>query len=381
MVKYNLNRQQLYRSIRPNSTANTKELQKIRRSVIDPMVKNCPNPTHSGFRFPDSWTSRYTKNSDIALVVTVNYESLYKTRAYAEFVHRQSFRFILYCGPNMSAFTKFVKRHGGLDHVTFLDGGWSGRHGWHTIYRCLTLAMKMRLPVKGYLQVGDDVLVNSKNLSSQPRDKVMIRDSYSKRNLTVVEETENWFHWNKPWGREALIKLFTQLRTSAKFAPSSSVARTMFGDDVHGLSSEEFQSPVPGRTSRDVKRATSRFLENYSANIGSLDIVIHRATDFFFVPESWREDYIILAEIFQYTGVFLEFAFPMLHLGMTRKENVNYVHGVSLWREERNAPWKFYHEDLAFLHPFKSMKDLETKEGLEFFCGSFLERYEAWVHS
>ncbi|KAK3762857.1 hypothetical protein RRG08_027638 [Elysia crispata] len=380
-VKYNLNRQQLYRSSKPNSAAKTRELQEIKRSVIDPMVKKCPNLTHSGFRFPDSWTSRYTKNSDIALVVTVNYEFLYKTIAHVEFVHRQSFRFILYCGPNMTAFNSFVKQHGGLDHVTFIDGGWSGSNGWHTIYRCLTLVMKMRLPVKGYLQVGEDVLINSKNLASQPRDKVMILKYYSKRNLSVVEETENWYHWNKPWGREALINLMAQLRTSAKFASSSTDARTIFGDDVYGLSNEEFRSPVPGRTSRDLKRATSRFLENYSANIGSLDIVIHRATDFFFVPETWREDYIILAEIFQYTGVIIEFAFPMLHLGMIRKENANYVRGASLWREERSAPWKFYHENLAFLHPFKSMKNLETHEGREFFCDNFLERYEAWVHS
>ncbi|RUS69257.1 hypothetical protein EGW08_022982 [Elysia chlorotica] len=388
-VKYNLNRQHLYRSTnnkpsnpnKPGTASKTKELQHIKQAVVDPMLQKCPNLTHSGFRFPESWTARYTKNSDIALVVTINYEFLFKTIAHVEFIHRQSFRFILYCGPNMTAFNSFVQQHGGLDHVTFIDGGWSGSNGWHTIYRCLTLAMKMRLPVKGYLQVGEDVLINSKSLSTQSRDKVMILSHYNKRNISVVEDPGHWYHWNQPWGRQALLNLITQLKESASFTPSSPGVRTLFGEDVYGLSSGPLKSPVPGRTLRDVKRAASRFLENYSANTGGLEIMVHRATDFFFVPESWREDYVILAEIFQYIGVIIEFGFPMLHLGMTRKENVNYVHGASLWREERDMPWKFYHDDLSFLHPFKSIKNLESKEGLQFFCDNFLKSYEEWVHS
>ncbi|GFS27766.1 hypothetical protein ElyMa_005302100 [Elysia marginata] len=120
----------------------------------------------------------------------------------------------------MADFTGFVRAHGGLDHVTYIDGGWSGSNGWHTIYRCLTLVMKMRLPVKGYLQIGEDVLLNSRSVASLPRDKVWILDHFSRRNVSVPEDTYKWYHWSMPWGRQALLSLFTQMQTSANFAPS-----------------------------------------------------------------------------------------------------------------------------------------------------------------
>lgn len=389
VVKYNAHRQHIYRNPRHNTTAKMKELQQIKKAVVDPMLKKCSGISH--FKFPESWGPRYTKNSDVALVVSINYEFLYKTIAHVEFVHRQSFRFIVYCGPNMTSFTNFVKQHGGLDHVTFIDGGWTGSTGWHTIYRCLTLAMKLRLPVKGYLQVGEDVLINSKNVAPLPRDKVWILNNYSKRDVNVEADPGKWYHWDKVWGRQALLNLLRQLKTSANYALSSdnnysnnnnsSEDVDRFGENLYGDDILTFRSPVPGRSPRDVKRAASRFLHNYVANLGNLDIVVNRATDFFYVPVSWQQDYIILAEIFQYSGVIIEFAFPMLHLGMTLKKDVMYVHGASLWRDDRDISWRFYKDSLVFLHPFKSIKNLENKEGHQFFCGKFLKDYEAWVHT
>ena len=134
--------------------------------VIDPMRKVCPQA-----QVPAQGLSSLrlkAKMHDVALVITINYVKLYGVVPYLEFLHRQAFRHVVYCVPDIESFRNYTQVQG-LSHLTFIDG-LSG--GWFFMYECAAHVMRLDLPVKGILQIGDDVLLNTWMLQALPRDKI-----------------------------------------------------------------------------------------------------------------------------------------------------------------------------------------------------------------
>ncbi|KAH9518710.1 hypothetical protein Btru_006021 [Bulinus truncatus] len=75
----------------------------------------CPRKSS---QFKKKWEPPIT---DILLIVVVNYESLYDTVPFMEYIHRRYFKYILYCGPSADSFARYAKSEG-LNHVTFIAG-------------------------------------------------------------------------------------------------------------------------------------------------------------------------------------------------------------------------------------------------------------------
>ena len=60
-----------------------------------------------------------------------------------------------------------------------------------------SLAMKINLPVKGYLTMGDDVILNTWNIVKLNRDKVWLPrfDLKNKLELKIPNYNIQWKHW------------------------------------------------------------------------------------------------------------------------------------------------------------------------------------------
>ena len=126
------------------------------------------------------------------------------------------------------------------------------------------------------------------------------------------------------------------------------------------------------------KKYARDFLINYNTNIG-LKFVVRGNADFYYIPEVLKDEYIMAADIFSSNGCFIELAVPAISFGLSLRENNIYVNGSSLWGGDRTNPWHAYKEDHVFMHPFKTMKDLESAEGRQFFCDTFLKRYGDFI--
>ncbi|CAL1528329.1 unnamed protein product [Lymnaea stagnalis] len=286
---------------------------------------------------------------DVLLIVIINYESLFGTIPYMEYIHRQYFQHILYCGPAVDHFVQYANAIG-LTYVTYLDGMTSS---WLFMYECVTHAMKLRLPVKGYLQMGEDVLLNTWNLVNLPRDHIWMPEGFTTRHLYTAKREKNWVHWNSEIGQKAAIGAFSELKSASSLPPDKLVTPNL----------------------REFHLFAKRFLSNYKSNF-KMDYIIHRATDIFYIPDVLRQDYIKASELFRQHRSLIEIALPVMHLGLARKSQITYISGHSLWREDRNRPWQFFNAvNRTFIHPFKLLFHSKSPEGLKFFCHVYMTKY------
>ncbi|CAL1541540.1 unnamed protein product [Lymnaea stagnalis] len=284
---------------------------------------------------------------DVLLIVVINYESLFRNVPYTEFMHRPYFKHILYCGPSADHFASFAGDLG-LTYVSYVEGL---THGWYLMYECVTHGMKLGLPVKGYLQIGEDVLLNTWKLVGLPRDRIWMPAGFTRRKLHDTRRVHNWVHWNSPMGQRAAIQVFSEIRNAS--------GDTSLGNHTRGF-----------------RGFAKRFLANYEHNIG-LGSIIHRATDIFYVPDVLRDDYITASELFRRHGSMIEIALPVIHYGLARKEEVVYMSGSSLWGKDRTSPWTHYDPARQFfIHPFKLLRHTSQLDGRRFFCQTFLPRHE-----
>ncbi|GFN79407.1 hypothetical protein PoB_000591300 [Plakobranchus ocellatus] len=321
-------------------------------NVVRPMLQVCPDTKRKTPDLSVMWQK--AKLYDIALIIVINYAKLFGVIPYLEFIQRQAFRYIVYCGPNMDKFIRFSQTNG-LYYVTYIEGLTGG---WRFMYGCVTQVMKLGLPVKGYLQIGDDILLNTWMLQSLPRDQIWMPQGFLKTRLDNDIEYEKWYHWKTPVGKPAIMKAFEELlqvsngtRLPNASSPSSST------------------SPSPSVSSLEFQTIAKNFVDNYTANLG-LEFVIKRAMDIFYIPEVLKTEFIALSEFFRKHKVFIELALPIMHMGLVSSNHVSYISGASLWQKNRRQPWLFYNgSNSFFIHPFKSLNHLKTVEGRHFFYG------------
>ncbi|KAH9488818.1 hypothetical protein Btru_058701 [Bulinus truncatus] len=284
---------------------------------------------------------------DIALIVVFNYEFVFKALGINEFIHRQYFKYIIYCVPSLHKFENFTKNTG-FDYVTFIDGL---ADGWIYYFECVSAAMNLNLPVKGYLQIGEDVLLNDWNLATLPRDEMML---YAKENYLDLYKDDRqypWVHWNSHFGQPAVKRVFEELKN----APL--------------LSLEEQTTNYPRV---NISHFAATFMSNLEGNIKP-NFIAYGSADIFYVPQRLSHEYITATKLFRKHECMVELALRIIYHGLqTPGEQKFYFEGHELWGMDRVKSWRLFdaHNE-TFIHPFKWIKDAHTDKGRRFAC----ERY------
>uniref|UniRef100_A0A2C9LJ03 Uncharacterized protein n=1 Tax=Biomphalaria glabrata TaxID=6526 RepID=A0A2C9LJ03_BIOGL len=283
--------------------------------------------------------------TDVALIVVMNYKQVFQSLGFTEFVHRLYFKYIIYCVPSFSGFKSYTEKED-MTHITYIDGV---ADGWEFFYRCTEIVMKLRMPVQGYLQIGDDVLLSPWNLASLPRDVMWVNNQRGKVHLHKIQTSFAWEHWNKEYGQRAIVNVFHEMKAVAN---SSSVKKPRVAD---------------------FSRA---FLKNVAENLGA-DYVMYGNTDIFYVPDRLSREFIVAAELFFRHRCMTEIALPVIHVGLTKPDQIVYIPGVVLWGSNRSVSWRYFRNDpSAFIHPFKWLSLSKKKEGRSFLCNKYLHLLE-----
>ncbi|XP_055885845.1 uncharacterized protein LOC106061226 [Biomphalaria glabrata] len=284
---------------------------------------------------------------DIVLIIVINYQKVFSSIAYNEYIHRQYFKYIIYCVPSLNEFEDYSQTMG-FDYLTFIDGL---TFGWWFYYECAASVMKLSLPVKGYLQIGDDVLLNTWNIVAMPRDGMMLSFSQRFVELNQIKINFSWPFWNTYLGQSAVQLSLQELQNAS---PSQTDAESSKYPRVHYSS------------------FAAKFIRNLYGNIGPR-MSVFGAGDIFYVPESLANEYITATDIFRRNSCMVELALRVIYYGLKQPEKKRaFIPGHDLWGIDRKAPWKFFNVNDTFIHPFKWLLDAKTEEGRQFACQSYL---------
>ncbi|XP_046546384.1 uncharacterized protein LOC124256431 [Haliotis rubra] len=285
----------------------------------------CPE---TDIRFP------HASIDDIALIITFNVPRFYKNIQSLEVMYRPYFPNIIYCGPKLKAFKEFVSNFttGNFIYVEAF------KRGWYYMYECTVEAMKLNMDVKGFLQIGDDTLINPWNLYSQPREKIWLLKSFRRANASLDELKPRWGWWRKVKPR--IQAVFNEIRDTAE----------------HG-------------TKAGLEYRFLRNFQNVSRNFTNLFI---QTCDFIYVPAILKANFTIMANLLLKHKVMIEIGFANIAFGLQRWRVIHFVKDVGLW-DNRDRYIEMYSPKGVFLHPFKLQTYLKTGPGrYYFFCNTYL---------
>ncbi|XP_059160161.1 uncharacterized protein LOC131943877 [Physella acuta] len=251
---------------------------------------------------------------DILLIVVYNH-FYYNNTLYLDTIHRTMFRHIVYCGESLAKFQKETKDNG--TQFTFIEA--SVFLGF-TAYHCVIKAMQMGHKVKGYLMAGDDVMFKPWTLLKADKNKIWVTDEGRWFGVKKSEATSRWIWWGMSIGREAYLKTLEDLRNT-----------------------KEFPKGV---------RAWQELQSNMAAHTSSEDVTEIRLSDLFYIPSRLLHETCWYLTRFLQHDVYLEIAVPAVLRGLGASD-IHYIHGKSLWMEERKDTFRFYYTVESFFHPAK----------------------------
>ena len=290
---------------------------------------------------------KYSSNvRDIALVVIFFDGTIYSNILYLEDLHRHYYSQIIYCGPDASRFSAFyrdLKKPISYIEVPPTQG--------FVAHDCVTRAMMLNYKVNGYLEIADDVILNSWTLDSIPRDRFWFQKDLriASRNQKEMQDFAIavpvvWWPWvrdDAKWGKKAMAetwKQFEKLRASG---------------------------------SRATKELVQVFLETLQHNSGKPENFFYCSSDIFYVPAIHRRSWIFLGDIFLKNNVFLDIAVPTLMNGMDLTGNIVRLDGLYLWYTDRQNYASRYGGFLNFFHPWK-MGWIQKPQHANFMCSTIL---------
>ncbi|KAK6961346.1 glycosyltransferase STELLO1 [Biomphalaria glabrata] len=313
--------------------------------VVQYMKKVCPRLDINVTTTFDRWLAPAI--TDIVLVILMEDENLAKGVPYLEYVHRQYFLHIVYCVlSGNSSFEQFVTRLK-LGHISYITG--HHNNTMHT-YSCLSHVMRLSLPVKGYLLIHQNVLLNTWKLLNLSRDRLWFPQGFSKLNIYKTKSYNLWAKWNNKSDKESLMRVFSQL---------------------HSEASNISEKNQKGRKFSQI------FLNTYFDNLQT-DYLLSSAVNLVYIPDQLREVYLTAAEMFSRANVSNNIAFPALHFGLAPSANVTYLPSSSLSGEDRNYPWNYFsHFDNYAIYPLSLDSHLASSEGRQFFCRTFLSELDS----
>ncbi len=211
------------------------------------------------------------------------------------------------------------------------------------MFECTVEALKMNLNVRGFLQIGDDTLLNPWRLEDMPRDKIWLHSGIASLDTSDSQEKLNqkWVWWKD--GKIHLQNLLKEIITEAKYH---------LDDDLE-----------------------ARFLENFKNSSKNFTRFYVHGCDLMYMPTILKDDFIKLATMLIKHKVMLEIGFANIALGVQRWVDIHFVENGNLWNDRpRNK--EVYRRDMLFLHPFKIKEELmeNGKKGVNFFCNTYMKR-------
>ena len=283
-----------------------------------------------------------SKVRDIALVIIFYDSNIYSNIVYLEDFHRKYFNQIIYCGPVASQFSSFYRDF--KQPISYIEV--PNTQGF-VAHDCLTRAMMVNYHVNGYLEMADDVVLNTWTLGSIPRDRFWFQKDLriSSRHNDVMQDfaytdPAPWWPWvtdNQKWGKRGMANVWNQfekLRTNG-----TNVARELVRE----------------------------FLEKLQLNSGKPENFFYCSSDIFYVPALFRRSWTFLGDIFVTNNVFLDIAVPTLMNGMDMTGNIVRMSGIYLWVEDRANYRDHYGKSLNFFHPWK-MSWIKRSDHANFMC-------------
>ncbi|KAK7477589.1 hypothetical protein BaRGS_00031137 [Batillaria attramentaria] len=357
----------------------------LQKNFVDPVKTLCAGKMPAQFASVAQW--RQPLMTDIVLVIAFRYNKfLFKNLPYLETLHRPFFKHIVYCTPNVTELMTSAGS-GNLSHVTLVEGM---SDDWYLMYECMASVARLGIQgVRGYLQIGDDTLLNTWMLLNLSRDSIWLPQGFTKMNAHDPKHRWGWYHWTTIHGRLAVLRTLSDLerisgmtsdqilRLDPGYSKSASSQSKTFSQILLSVntSSALRQHRLRGSESWDdpSQNEAVEFLTNYFRVNRMSGKVAHRALDLFYVPHVLRDTFVKLSRYFMRHGVIIELALPVMHHGMVPKSKVTYVKASSLWYDNRKKTDAFYSGNIVFLHPFKLKAQTETESGRAFFCDVFLQ--------
>ncbi|GFO05614.1 conserved uncharacterized protein [Plakobranchus ocellatus] len=293
------------------------------------IVKVCPNFNLSLKNLAETYqVNSFFRN--ILAIIVFHYPQ-YTNIPFTEAAYRLTFTNIAYCGPDASALRNLT-----LDityNVTFIEAELDrGRVG----YTCLLKAIAIGFRVKGYLILGDDVLLNPWTLSKLNKSRIWT----TSESIVVVDKSRaqtsaRWQWWKSSFGGHALEKALSELA---------------------GLAVPIGVTPPERHRFRLEK------------NSGGRNKTLRCLVDTYYVPAMLASSVTWYLTSFLRHRVFSELAVPFVLYGLQRREEIEDIRGKSVWKRDRDDPWKFYNPHAQYLHPIK----FSSKQNQEKLCQNFV---------
>ncbi|ESP05505.1 hypothetical protein LOTGIDRAFT_152359 [Lottia gigantea] len=267
---------------------------------------------------------------NVVLLIVFN-KPFYDNIPKLQLTYSTVFSRIVYCGSNMPAFNKSSKSFS--ENVTFIAINDIGAGSYN--YICMAKVMEINFKVDGYLFIGDDTLLNTRQLDAYPLNKPMIVGLDPFRRSW---KSHKWPNWNKNWGRSAFLSAWKELEDIANKSLEFSQRFTYFTNNLYN-------------------------------NSGFNDGLQTSAVDFFYIPSKYQNDFIFYFNLFFKHKVYLEIAVATIISGVIPKSDIILSRGKYLWSvKDRQNYEQFYNNELLYLHPVKFNREFKSDKGLKFFC-------------
>ncbi|KAH9498556.1 hypothetical protein Btru_007354 [Bulinus truncatus] len=313
----------------------------IDQCVLRYMKEVCPAMAKNVTTIQHRWL--HPTITDIALVISVDDRSLTDSIPYLEYVHRQYFLHIVYCGSSERRFQDFIEVTQ-LHHITYITGP---AHDHTHLYSCLAHAMRLTFPVSGYLLIHEHVLLNTWKILDLPRNQVWLPRGFSKRAAFKTKSLNRWMRWNSKAERGSVVKVLDELNQYSSDANMNLKTKTF----------------------------AQNFLRTYQENLQT-DYTASDNVHLFYIPGTLRSDYITAASKISKYNVSANMAVPFIHFGLARADQVSYLPGSSLSGENSKRPWNYFLQFGSYsLYPFVPGVHLSSTSGSDFFCQQFLHEF------
>ncbi|XP_046335145.2 uncharacterized protein LOC124117363 [Haliotis rufescens] len=281
---------------------------------------------------------------DIGLIIAFNEATFYYNIPLLESMYRGYFKHIVYCGPEIGSFTHHASRGSDIVHLVFIE---AYSKGWYFYYECLMLAMQLNLDVNGFIQIGDDTLLNPWNVVDLPRNTIWLHKGMDKLNLSLDEIEPEWQWWTDEYGKPAILETFNDI---------NSLGASGEADDI-------FLS----------------YIQTFERNSENYKYVFRQGCDFIYLPMIFKRQYIQIASVFLKHEVMVELAHANIVMGLQPSADILKVEDGSLWmRDQRTFSVFFYNKTKLFLHPFK-LGTVEKHTTTYFFCNVYFRESERYL--
>ncbi|XP_070197181.1 uncharacterized protein [Littorina saxatilis] len=364
--------------------------QRLRSQCADQVKRSCNGSVGGVNWFP---TAQWRKPLIMEVVLIVVFNSnrfFWNNLPFLETMHRPFFKHIVYCVPNVDELVA-SNRNEDFPYLTMVEGL---SDQWYLMYECLTTAARINFQgVRGFLQIGDDTLLNTWLLFNMPRDSMWMPHGFTTMRGDQSSHRWDWYWWKKSRGRPAVLHALADLerisgmtseqlrRLDPNFnktsqSPKHRAATTFL--ELYKNGKEGFppnKSALRGAEVWDEpsKQEALGFLNNYYRANRLAGLLTHRAMDLFYIPQVLIDRFVSFSRYFMRHGVIIELAVPTIHFGLSHRSDVKYVTGKSLWEHDRSVTYSFYNNATFFLHPFKMKATMGEKQGQNLFCQVYMK--------